>query len=57
MKVAGTIGMRVAELEAKVEQHSALISQRPEKGDTGAAARCVKRCSYSKAMYAATMNS
>jgi hypothetical protein len=42
MKVAGTIGMRVAELEAKVDQHSALISQRPEKGDTGAQGQSIR---------------
>jgi hypothetical protein len=35
MKVASTIGMRVAALEALCDQHSAQLSQRPEKGDTG----------------------
>ena len=42
MKVAGTIGMRVAELEAKVDQHSAQLSQRPAKGDTGAQGQSIR---------------
>ena len=42
MKAVGTIGHRVAALEAKVDQHSSQLSQRPEKGDTGAAGLSIK---------------
>jgi hypothetical protein len=42
VKVAATIGLRVAHLEAMCDQHSALLRQRPEKGDTGAAGLSIK---------------